>query len=222
MGREIDLLRALPKTKRNIQSAQDAKDPAVIAHLEAVRRDVLRRAARLRLRRLPLRRALAAGGARHRRAFRPEARRCACSTSAAPRASWSRICCDVLPGLEVVRPRHLALCADALRRRRWSAGCTSARADRLPFPDGSFRLRVSLNTVHNFPRDRAQYGAAGDPARCRAAAPSSRSTAIARPSRKQIFESWVLTAEFHDYPEGWIELFDEAGYTGDYYWTIIE
>ena len=36
-----------------------------------------------------------------------------------------------------------------------------------------------------------------------------------------IFESWVLTAMFYDYTEGWIELFKEAGYTGDWYWTII-
>jgi hypothetical protein len=32
----------------------------------------------------------------------------------------------------------------------------------------------------------------------------------------------VLTAEFHDYPEGWLKLFKEAGYTGNYAWTIIE
>ena len=32
----------------------------------------------------------------------------------------------------------------------------------------------------------------------------------------------MLTAKFHDYPEGWVKLFTEAGYTGDYYWTIIE
>ena len=42
------------------------------------------------------------------------------------------------------------------------------------------------------------------------------------PEQKEIFESWVLTAEFHDYPEGWKALFAEAGYTGDWYWTIIE
>ena len=36
------------------------------------------------------------------------------------------------------------------------------------------------------------------------------------PEQKELFESWVLTAEFHDYPQGWIELFAEAGYTGDY------
>jgi hypothetical protein len=32
----------------------------------------------------------------------------------------------------------------------------------------------------------------------------------------------VLTARFHDYPDGWRKMFSEAGYTGDYYWTIIE
>jgi len=31
-----------------------------------------------------------------------------------------------------------------------------------------------------------------------------------------------LTARFHDYPDGWVRLFNEAGYTGDYYWTIID
>jgi hypothetical protein len=34
--------------------------------------------------------------------------------------------------------------------------------------------------------------------------------------------SWVLTAKFHDYPDGWLKVFAEAGYTGDYYWTILE
>jgi methyl-accepting chemotaxis protein len=42
------------------------------------------------------------------------------------------------------------------------------------------------------------------------------------PEQKTIFESWVLTAEFHDYPSGWIKVFEEAGYQGDYYWTIID
>jgi len=26
----------------------------------------------------------------------------------------------------------------------------------------------------------------------------------------------------HHDPTGWRQLFEEAGYTGDYYWTIIE
>jgi hypothetical protein len=37
-----------------------------------------------------------------------------------------------------------------------------------------------------------------------------------------MFENWVLTAEYHDYPDEWIKLFTEAGYTGDWNWTIVE
>ena len=40
--------------------------------------------------------------------------------------------------------------------------------------------------------------------------------------QKEIFESWVLTAKFYGYPNEWIKLYNEAGYTGYYYWTIIE
>jgi hypothetical protein len=42
------------------------------------------------------------------------------------------------------------------------------------------------------------------------------------PEQKAVFESWVLTAEYHDYPSEWIALFEESGYTGDYNWVIIE
>lgn len=34
--------------------------------------------------------------------------------------------------------------------------------------------------------------------------------------------NWMLTAKFNDYPDGWVALFEEAGYTCDYYWTIVE
>ena len=39
--------------------------------------------------------------------------------------------------------------------------------------------------------------------------------------QKNIFEDWVLTAEFHDYPRGWLQLFADAGYTGWYAWTVM-
>ncbi len=42
------------------------------------------------------------------------------------------------------------------------------------------------------------------------------------PEERALFVDWVLTAKTHDYPDGWKALFEEAGYTGDYYWTIIE
>ncbi|MEK7516096.1 MAG: methyltransferase, partial [Patescibacteria group bacterium] len=39
---------------------------------------------------------------------------------------------------------------------------------------------------------------------------------------KENIERWQLTAETIFPPDGWKELFTEAGYTGDYYWTITE
>lgn len=94
-------------------------------------------------------------------------------------------------------------------------------ADDLPFPDGSFAAVLAINSLHNLPR-----------ARCLKALQEMQRLAPGRgfvqvdsyrtPAQKEIFESWVLTAEHHDFPAGWEALFAEAGYTGDYWWTIIE
>jgi ubiquinone/menaquinone biosynthesis C-methylase UbiE len=94
-------------------------------------------------------------------------------------------------------------------------------ADHLPFPDGSFAAVISLNTLHNFDRDG-----------CRTALREIERLAPGRafvqvdsyrdPAQKAVFEDWVLTARFYDYPQGWLDLFTEAGYSGDYCWTIIE
>ena len=94
-------------------------------------------------------------------------------------------------------------------------------ATKLPFPNDSFKAVISLNTVHNL--ERAELIIALReierlaPGRSFVQVDSYRS-----PEQKTLFEEWVLTAKFHDYPDGWMRLFDEAGYTGDYYWTIIE
>ena len=92
---------------------------------------------------------------------------------------------------------------------------------KLPFPDGSFQAVISLNTVHNLER-----------ADCVRAVREIQRLAPGRgfiqvdsyrtPEQRATFEEWVLTARFHDYPEGWLKVFAEAGYTGDYYWMIIE
>jgi ubiquinone/menaquinone biosynthesis C-methylase UbiE len=93
-------------------------------------------------------------------------------------------------------------------------------ADRLPFPDRSFAAVVSINTIHNLPRHRCVVGLQEmerlAPGRGFVQVDSYRTAA-----QKEAFEHWVLTAMFHDYPEGWRQVFDEAGYTGDWYWTIV-
>ena len=126
----------------------------------------------------------------------------------------------VLPGLEVfgLDISHYALMncePEVVGRLHLGSG------DVLPFPDGSFKAAISLNTVHNFDR-------AGSIRALRELQRVSNGQAFVQvdsyrtPEQKAVFEDWVLTARFHDYPEGWIRLFREAGYTGDYYWTIIE
>jgi SAM-dependent methyltransferase len=93
-------------------------------------------------------------------------------------------------------------------------------AERLPFPDGSFDAVISINTIHNL--DRA--GAARALREMERLAPGKGFVQVdsyRTPEEKALFETWVLTARFHDDPAGWTALFSEAGYTGDYYWTIV-
>jgi ubiquinone/menaquinone biosynthesis C-methylase UbiE len=94
-------------------------------------------------------------------------------------------------------------------------------ADDLPFPDGSFTAVLSINTVHNLTRDRAKV-ALKEMQRLAPGKGFVQVDSYRTPQQKEIFESWVLTAKFHDYPNGWESLFDEAGYKGDWYWTIIQ
>jgi ubiquinone/menaquinone biosynthesis C-methylase UbiE len=91
----------------------------------------------------------------------------------------------------------------------------------LPFPDGSFKAALSLNTIHNL--DRAGcIRALQELQRVSGGRAFVQVDSYRTPEQKAVFEDWVLTARFHDYPEGWLRVFDEAGYTGDYHWTIIE
>src|SRR5262252_6075705 len=87
-------------------------------------------------------------------------------------------------------------------------------AVKLPFPDRSFDAVISLNTVHNLDRGECIIALREierlAPGRAFVQVDSYRT-----PEQKALFEEWVLTAKFHDYPDGWVALFREAGYTGD-------
>jgi ubiquinone/menaquinone biosynthesis C-methylase UbiE len=90
---------------------------------------------------------------------------------------------------------------------------------KLPFSDKSFDLVVSINVIHNLPRDgviRAlkEIERVSDKAYI---VVDSYNT----PEEKAIFESWVLTAETHGYPSDWLKIFDEAGYKGYYSWNLL-
>lgn len=94
-------------------------------------------------------------------------------------------------------------------------------ANNLLFPDNSFDLVISINTLHNLDR-RELVMALQEIQRVSSKASYIVVDSYTTPHEKEVFESWVLTAKFHDYPKGWLEVFQEAGYSGDYSWTIIK
>ncbi len=97
--------------------------------------------------------------------------------------------------------------------------CTVADCKQLPFEDNSFDLVISINTVHNL-----------IPEEC-----TQSIKEIERVSKKHAFITvdawrneiekerllkWILTAQTFMSTDDWKEFFDNAGYTGDFYWFI--
>lgn len=216
---EIDLLRALPKVKRNIQMRKDAKDPEVVA--------IARQYGEMYF---DGPREYGYGGYRYDGRWIPVARDIVAHFGLQPGMRVLDVGCakgflvkdlmTVCPGLEVfgldISLYALMNCElDVVGRLHLGT------AERLPFPDGSFDCVLSLNTVHNFQRPRA-IKVMQEIQRVSGGRAFVQVDSYHTPGQKEIFESWVLTAEFYDCPDGWIALFKEAGYTGDYFWTIIE
>src|SRR5262249_951315 len=95
-------------------------------------------------------------------------------------------------------------------------------ASSLPFPDRSFDAVISINTLHNLDRARVIAALREIMRVTRNSRAYIQVDSYRDETEKQLFLEWALTAETHDYPAGWKKLFQEAGYTGDYYWTIVE
>ena len=94
-------------------------------------------------------------------------------------------------------------------------------ADALPFNSGEFDLAISINTIHNLDRPRC-IAALREMERVSRRAKYVQVDSWLTDEQRQNFERWVLTARTYFDPDGWRELFVEAGYHGDYYWTITE
>jgi len=216
---EIDLLKALPKTKRNIQKRASGKDPAVVAIAKQYGEMYWDGP-----------REYGYGGYRYDGRWRAVARDIILHFELKSGMRVLDVGCgkgflvkDLMlecPGLEVygldVSLYALMNCEGEVAGR-----LHLGTAEKMPFPDLSFDCVLSLNTIHNFPRSRA-ISAMKEIQRISKGKSFVQVDSYHTPGQKEIFESWVLTAEFHDYPSGWLKVFAEAGYTGDYFWTIIE
>jgi SAM-dependent methyltransferase len=91
----------------------------------------------------------------------------------------------------------------------------------LPFPDSSFQALISINTVHNLGRPDC-LRALQEMQRVAPQRGYVQVDAYRNLEEEQLFLDWVLTARTYGTPDFWKKLLKEAGYTGDYFWTILE
>ncbi len=94
-------------------------------------------------------------------------------------------------------------------------------ADALPFPDGSFDVVISINTIHNLELDRCRQ-ALREIERVSRRYKYIQVDSWCNEEQRRNFERWVLTAQTYFEPDGWRQLFADVAYTGDYYWTVTE
>jgi ubiquinone/menaquinone biosynthesis C-methylase UbiE len=216
---EVNMLKGLPPSKRNIQARQEAKDPEVIQVSKLFGEMYFDGP-----------RAYGYGGYYYDGRWIPVAQDIVAHFNLKSGDRVLDVGCakgflvkdlmTVCPGIEVfgvdISEYAVKKCEPEVVGR---LHCCSA--DALPFPDNSFDAVISLNTLHNFSREKVVH-ALREVQRVSKGASFIQVDSYHTPEQKKIFEDWVLTAEFHDYPSKWLEVFHEAGYQGDFFWTIVE
>ncbi len=219
MGKEVNLLSALPKPKRNITARATAKTPEIIAKSREYGFEYFDGP-----------RDLGYGGYRYDGRWRSVARDMIAHFGLKPGMRVLDVGCgkgflvkDLIlecPGLEAFGldiSEYAMMHCEPETVGRLHLG----DAIKLPFPDRSFAAVICINTIHNLARPDL-VTALREIERLAPGKGFVQVDSYRTPEQKAVFEEWVLTAKHHDYPQGWIDLFREAGYTGDYFWTIVE
>lgn len=94
-------------------------------------------------------------------------------------------------------------------------------AKKLPYPDKSFDVTISINTIHNLHLEECKQSLR------EISRVSRRGSFIVvdawrSDEERQRMLAWNLTAVTYMHVNDWKRLFDEVGYKGDYYWFIAE
>lgn len=215
---KLDLLGRLPRTRRNIAARATAKSPELVA-----------RAMRFEFDYFDGSRDYGYGGYRYDGRWVPVAQDIVAHYGLRAGQRVLDVGCakgflvkDLMaacPGLGVV---GLDISHYALTQAEPEAQGSLVRGscDQLPFADASFDLVIGLDVIHNLDR-------AGVVRSLKEFERVGRGRSYVRvdsyhtPEQKAVFVDWVLTARFHDYPEGWEAVFAEAGFRGDWTWTVI-
>lgn len=96
-----------------------------------------------------------------------------------------------------------------------------ASAEKLPYSDNTFDLVISVNTIHNLPKEQLIQALREIQRVCKGHSYITVDAWRNETERDNLFK-WVLTAETMLHVDDWVELFDEIGYTGDYWWFIAD
>lgn len=94
-----------------------------------------------------------------------------------------------------------------------------ANACKLPFPDKSFDVVISVNTIHNLERPECAQ-ALREIERVSRGKSFVTVDAYRNNEEKERMFAWNLTAKTIMSVDEWVAFFAQAGYSGDYYWFI--
>ena len=94
-----------------------------------------------------------------------------------------------------------------------------ASADELPFEDNAFDYGISITTIHNFELE-GVIKALQELERVSRKGSFITVDAYTNDEEKERMNAWNLTAKTILHVDEWKKLFDDVGYTGDYFWFM--
>ena len=218
MGREIDLLVNYPKTKRNVKERGMAKTPEDRAVARQFGRDFFDGD----------RRHGYGGYAYHPRFWQPVIPTFREHFGLTPQSAVLDVGCGkgfmlhdltaMIPGI-TVKGLDISDYAIANAIEDMKPHVRTGNAMALPYPDKSFDVVISVNTIHNLERKECAQ-AVREIQRVSRGKGYISVDAYRNDEEKELMEAWNLTARTIMHVDEWKKFFAEAGYTGDYFWFI--